>query len=769
MVKRQYVLVLGIGLLLVTGLTVGMAGQPVTMTQATSCATPRPTATTADRSILIQAIYPDTLQTGVELAEAVRLINVAGEAIEIGGWQLSDNEGTVAFLPGTVLLPGQRVWIARDPGQFRREFGFAPDFIYEPVIPDPAIPWLLVITPNLELHNAGDEVVLLTPTGAVADAVVYGAGCLEQPGWADTTTVQPYRFNRAVPGNGAILYRKLDQRSGQPLPDSDTANDWAQATDDPVNGRKLLYPGWDLDDFFFPARATEPAVTTFLLAPDNAFDGIASALERAQRHIAIEAYLFTHPALADRVLTRMADGVTVTALFDGEVVGASGGTYDEVRWFAQEIVQHGGQAYFWKNRPAGLPDRYNNAHQKFILIDGEMAIVSTENFSQSALPNDDKGNGTAGNRGAAILTNHPTTVARLQAIFAADADPVNHDDLVAYTGPFTYTRPATDADRTGYTPIQPAPLTITGPTEIEVIQSPETSLRDVDSLLGLVGRAGPGDLVLVQQQYEDLNWGPATSPITNTRLAAYLAAARRGAAVFLLLDCVNDQDRSNLNTAIALNQIAAQEGLRLRSWRQGYCLPPYGTPPTGGPFHIKLVLVRAGREGYVHVSSINGSENSSKYNREIGLQVTSLAGFDYYAAAFNADWLASGGSGPITQFDPATLTLSAPVTLPFAAPGVITAQLLDGRGLPVADGITVTFQTSLGQITPLTHTAGGIATATLTSTVSGNALLVAATPWLSATTTVMISPPGHRYYLPAIVIEPTPPPPPSAGDTAISR
>jgi hypothetical protein len=47
---------------------------------------------------------------------------------------------------------------------------------------------------------------------------------------------------------GQVLYRKLDQTTGLPVPDTDTAADWAQATDDTINGKEMQYPGWDLEE-----------------------------------------------------------------------------------------------------------------------------------------------------------------------------------------------------------------------------------------------------------------------------------------------------------------------------------------------------------------------------------------------------------------------------------------------------------------------------------------------------------------------------------------
>ena len=62
--------------------------------------------------------------------------------------------------------------------------------------------------------------------------------------------------------------------------------------------------------------------------------------------------------------------------------------------------------------------------------------------------------------------------------------------------------------------------------------------------------------------------------------------------------------------------------------------------PTRFGIHSKLVLVRlniAGR-GYSHVGSINGSETSSKVNREVAVQVESQGLYAELARVFQADW-----------------------------------------------------------------------------------------------------------------------------------
>ena len=137
--------------------------------------------------------------------------------------------------------------------------------------------------------------------------------------------------------------------------------------------------------------------------------------------------------------------------------------------------------------------------------------------------------------------------------------------------------------------------------------------------------------------YENLFWGAEASNISddpNPRLEAYLAAARRGAKVRVLLDAYFDnQDlaspRSNLRTVEYLNAMALNEGLDLQARRRN---------PTGQGIHNKMVLAQIGGRGWVVVGSLNGGEVSAKLNREMALKVASDEAYSYLADVFWYDW-----------------------------------------------------------------------------------------------------------------------------------
>ncbi|MGD8904005.1 MAG: lamin tail domain-containing protein, partial [Anaerolineae bacterium] len=495
-------------------------------------------ARSASATVLITAVYYDTYADG-QLDEAFRLQNVSSATVDLAGWTITDGqyEGTIT-LQGS-LAPGESLWIARQAVDFALEFGFSPAYEYQSDT-DPAVPDL-TMSGSVALADDGDQ-LLLKNGEALVDSVVWEDGDTEDAGWSGPT-VEPYGPTTAFAREGQVLYRMLDQSTGQPVADTDTAADWAQAMDDGINGKKVQYPGWDLEEFFFPETFTETATLTYAIAPDNIYDAVLSQINQATTSIYYEGYTFKNAHLADAIVARMTGyefpAPTVRILLEGEPVG---GITDQEKWICQQIEEAGGEVYFMYNDSAGgVHDRYTYQHGKWMVIDGDTLLTGSENLNYSSMPADDKADGTEGNRGVWLITDAPGAVAHAMDVFEHDLDPENHKDLFRWTASDpTYGAPAPgfapdyNSGGTSY-PVQfPTPLTMAGTFSFEMVQSPETSLRDSDSLLGMVARAGSGDRVLVEQLYEYTFWGPTTSNPAgdpNPRLEAYIDAARRGAGV----------------------------------------------------------------------------------------------------------------------------------------------------------------------------------------------------------------------------------------------
>lgn len=588
-------------------------------------------ASSTSNTLLITGLLFDPYLAN-EPEEAVQIQNISGNTISLAGCKISDNEGTVTFPPGASLAPGQKIWVAKTATRFREEFGFSPAYEYGSNS-DPNVPNMNGTAPLFA--NGGDEVVLLDPNNNRIDVLVYDGGNSLEPGWSGATVS---RYDQGFFGlEGQIIYRKMDEATGRPVPDTNTAADWAQAKDDDILGKKIQYPGWDLDEFFQTRDVTENATVKYCVAPDHLYECLMPILNSATSSIKIEGYTLNSAQVADALVSRLQAEVSVTVLLEEEVVN---GIEDQEKWACQQIESNGGQCWFMYNDDAkDVHDRYNFQHSKFTIVDGTWLLTGSENLNRSALAADDKTDGTWGNRGVYLVTNSPGLIAHFETIFARDLDPANHKDIRRWNAttdspPAGFT-PDYSTGGTGYTVQFPNPFETTGTHNFEVVQCPENCLRQSDSLLGMVANAGPGDMVLVEQLYERKFWGPSTSdPATdpNVRLAAYIGAARRGATVKILLDSFFDDPndpRSNRNTCLYVNGL----GLANLSCRLGN--------PTGTGIHNKMVLVLDGTQGYVHTGSINGSENSSKNNREIAVQVASTGAFNYLKALFDYDWSVS--------------------------------------------------------------------------------------------------------------------------------
>lgn len=312
------------------------------------------------------------------------------------------------------------------------------------------------------------------------------------------------------------MYRRRDPLAGLPVADTNTAADWAQTTGDVINGRKVRYPGWDLDTFFFTYRVTETAVLTIAIAPDNAYQTIIDQIDSAQSTIQIESLTFENTGIANALIEATNRGVGVTVLLEG---APAGGITDQEKHVCQQIENAGGQCWFMVNdSEEDVFDRYRFLHAKFMLIDGARAVIGSENMSINSLTNDDKRDGTWGRRGVVLVTTAPGVIDHLQTIFDRDFDFANHVDLfrwqathATYGAPSPGFVPITETGGMTYTVRYETPTTLSGTFAFEIVQSPENSLRDQDGLLGLVNRVGDGDTLLVQQLSERPYWGVTTS------------------------------------------------------------------------------------------------------------------------------------------------------------------------------------------------------------------------------------------------------------------
>ena len=570
--------------------------------------------------------------------EAVQITNTTDYDITLDGtWSLIDQSNHRLKFPRAILPAGQRAWIANDPEAFQRQFGDPPALSYDQMSGT-----------NLLFSNSGGSIRLLQDD-VVIDTLVYGNG-VPQSGW-EGPTLQPYVIPQSVAADGQILARKL------PLSDSDTAQDWLS---DPVNqltGRKMLFPGWQLERFSQPEHGI--GAIKVAIAPDASYDTLVPILNSATQHIDIESYSFENADL-DEILRVKADaGVRVRVLLDG---APSGGLTDETRYACQRISTssnpNSGCWFMHSDDAIKAHARYKELHAKFIIADNKTLVLGSENLGQNGYPTDDKSDGSVGHRGIIAITQAPALVKRARDIFEADFRP-NHRDIsrwcttcTPFGGPSNQFALKPPANGISYTVRYPQALQVSTPVSLELATSPESNLRD-GGIIKLMEQAGAGDEILVQQLDEPTYWGSVNSnpqATPNLRLNAILEAASHGASVRVLLDGYYDQAgaRSNISTTLYLNTLAHQMGWDIRAGRGN---------PTGHGIHNKLFLIRIGERKFAQIGSWNGSEVSAKRNREMTLLIESSEVYDYLRAMFMSDfWQSQAIYLPLSLHNVAPLT-----------------------------------------------------------------------------------------------------------------
>jgi uncharacterized repeat protein (TIGR01451 family) len=565
--------------------------------------------------------------------ESAAIINLESHTVSLDGWRLNDDPGSggVSFQTSASIGPGEILWLAQDADGFYPVWGFDADWAAQAITRP--IPTLNGTWPTYFFTDAGEAAYLFDASGNLVDALAYGTGSASQ-GW--TGSAVPYKY--AGYSDGQVLYRKLEQATSLPVADTNTAADWAQDADDPIDGRKLRYPGWDLENLFFPAEIAATANVTLAVAPEGTLAVVSQTIASAQHTLRIEAYTLESVALYNVISDRIRAGVVVTILLESD---PPGGIEDLGKWIAQRLHNPPASSVYFMD---GTAERYRYQHAKFILVDDRLALVSTDNLGENSMPSDPIANGTLGHRGFVAVTDSPGVITRLAEIFRRDCDPTHHLDVVPYDdsyappGGFT---PLPPPDWTTYTAQFAAPLATTA-SQITVLHAPENALRDQDGLLGLLGRANSGDRIAVMQLNEPFTWTTGADWAgLNPRLQALVTASWQGAEVHILLDEYYDDPLApNKNTAacLALNQIAAQEGLSLICRLANV---------TGLGIHAKVFLASVDGERWVHLGSINGTETSNKRNREVALQLRSAQAYDWMLTVFDHDW--DLGHGPLVH------------------------------------------------------------------------------------------------------------------------
>jgi len=416
--------------------------------------------------------------------------------------------------------------------------------------------------------------------------------------------------------------------------------------------------------FFILATLSNPfssqaAPATFAVGPDSNQELLVSVLLSAKRNLWINVYQFDHPQIRKALLQQIRAGVAVRLLLEGEPLGNISDeglrTIEAVCSAMEERPKAGHQLWVMTSKGGKQKRRYRYDHAKYVIIDQEGVLVSSENFTGSGHTNP----GFVGNRGWDVSLRDRRLAKQLAELFQTDTSPTSGDVMeLSQSGcriPGAASRRRLNATAMEMMSAKGRHAETIGAESgevrnVELITSPD-SLGELVSLI-----RSAKDRLDTEQMTLSSMWREAGKSKVSPLLSALVERARDGVRTRVLLnddavfhaeeqpphnseDAGNEDSRGNRKTVLFLNQVARCENLPLEA-------KIVDTAQVEITYiHNKGILVDGER---ALVSSINGTQNAVMNNREVGLILDSTDAARYYGRAFDFDWSNSAPmkSGP---------------------------------------------------------------------------------------------------------------------------
>lgn len=574
-------------------------------------------------SVLIVEVYYDTYLKE-EPEEYVRIYNPASEDVDIGNWGVTDSEGSAVFPEGTILQGNSSFYVTRNASAFYEEMYFKPDFAYYDSMDDVV---LMNGNGDLRFANTGDEVILKNNQGNIVDVVVYGDSNYDGVGWNSNPAKDVTE--------GTVLRRNTDEETGLYL-DTNTSSDW-----DSLRMYKIGQSNFPYETFTFKGNLT------CFVSPDSGYEAIINEIDIAKKSIYISVYQFTSIHLAEHLINASKRNITVKVFLEGlpafwNMTNVNKTYYENnsypyreayaEKYIAKILYENGSETRFMINEDKQyIHDRYRYVHNKFIVIDNSSVIISSENLKQTGIPADN----TYGNRGWGVIIRNNETSKYFSDVFFDDWNPARKDSFMFTPNDSRYGNPPEwfEFDETIYTgnyePVFSG-VTINGLFNVSPVLSPDTSLLETSSVIGMINSAEKS--VYIEQLSCKINWTYYSNACDNLYLKAAIDAARRGCDVKIVLDAryVDSDDNStdNLDTAAYVNEVAEKENLSNLQARAVYL-------HNLSKIHNKGVIVDGNK---TLISSINWGRCAVIENREAGVIVENRDVAECFTSAFFYDW-----------------------------------------------------------------------------------------------------------------------------------
>ncbi|HYF91328.1 MAG TPA: phospholipase D-like domain-containing protein [Symbiobacteriaceae bacterium] len=556
--------------------------------------------------------------------EAIALVNTGAEPHTVSGWSVETGSGRV-LLPKLTIEAGRIIYLANDAQYFAKYWNFAPHYEYGQDT-DKAVPDLKLTGTNPPVMNdQGDVIRLLDDKAKLIDILAYGTVSNAPAPWSGPPVELVNSFP-LIPANQVIT--RLRQGTAYRM--ESRAESWSGGTR--MAPQRVYFAG----QTDFPVKTVSgPMTITAAAAPDNTGPLLLSLIDRAKKSIRLVAYQFNHKEVAEHLVAAARRGVKVQV---GVERNPGGGDLFDSDKEAQELLAKGGvEILYYYKWDGDLSTALNPIHSKYGIFDDETVFVSSGNFTNSSYAMDS----ACGNREwMAVFADNPDMIDLIKDIWEADFGTgyagVRHygEKLDRPLRPDTYD----PGPCLTYKAVKPEPATFSGKATVTRILSPDNTMDRENGFLGILRNAKQE--LLISANYINKWWGPAPAEQNFTEypqpyLTEIVAAARRGVDVKVILDrkVTLNSKRDNHYVVDYLNGLAQMEQLKLEAR-----LVNADGAGIGRTYHNKSLIV----DGAVVISSINGSENSFRYARELALKIDEMPQVtNYYRDLFMHDWNAS--------------------------------------------------------------------------------------------------------------------------------
>lgn len=493
---------------------------------------------------------PDLVMVCPYSPEGMTIRNNDIRAIDLHGWTISDGEGEVTFTETFVLGPGKERSIFAD---VPLEWMHITDYT---LIGDEG-----VVSDKFSLNDNGDDIHLVSPDGRVVDEFSYG----------DNRDVMV--FPKITRGHLAIR---------DPTPGFNRGENWI-----------MHVPG---STMYTQMRTYGDCSVIPFTFPESDGEEILFQIQDSNERIRISMYTFDNERIASALAHALDRGVRVEMLMEGSPAGGIGSGEVKV---LNALWRLGADIRMMVSEDSYK--RYQYLHNKYAVIDDDVTIITSENWSDSAFED---------NRGWGACILDQDCASYISEIF--DKDFRDEGDLIGFHDKFPTALPHV-LER--YVPVEGTYTTFTA--DVSPVLCPDYSRESLKDLV-----LSANTRVYSQQLNVQYSWVQEDdNPLQWMR-----DLGSKGVDARLLLDVTYDSPNDD--------DYKDGYGIFVHFMDDPHIQVRYDVSKRYGQMHNKGIIV----DDTTWIGSMNWTDNSIDSNRELSVMIASEEVTGFFTERFLSDW-----------------------------------------------------------------------------------------------------------------------------------